>query len=75
VRSEPDAELILDATRSTGNPLTVAFNYRYNPVHEQVWRLLREQAIGEVLSVHFAWRSVTIAASVPGNGKKFSPGT
>src|SRR6202167_2576736 len=46
---------ILDATTRTGNPLTVAFNYRYNPVHERVWRLLREQAIGEVLSVHFEW--------------------
>lgn len=46
---------ILDATDRTGNPLTVAFNYRYNPVHEQVWRLLHERAIGEVLSVHFEW--------------------
>jgi predicted dehydrogenase len=46
---------ILDATARTGNPLTVAFNYRYNPVHERVWRLLREQAIGEILSVHFEW--------------------
>ena len=46
---------ILDATSKADNPLTVAFNYRYNPVHEQVWRLLREQAVGEVLSVHFEW--------------------
>ncbi|MGD0062117.1 MAG: Gfo/Idh/MocA family oxidoreductase [Streptosporangiaceae bacterium] len=46
---------ILDATSRTGNPLTVAFNYRYNPVHERVWRLLQEQAIGEILSVHFEW--------------------
>jgi len=46
---------ILDATSRTGNPLTVAFNYRYNPVHERVWRLLHEQVIGEVLSVHFEW--------------------
>jgi predicted dehydrogenase len=46
---------ILDATSRTGNPVTVAFNYRYNPVHERVWRLLREQAIGEILSVHFEW--------------------
>jgi predicted dehydrogenase len=48
-------QAILDATSKTGNPLTVAFNYRYNPVHERVWRLLHEQAIGEVLSVHFEW--------------------
>ena len=46
---------ILDVTSRTGNPLTVGFNYRYNPVHERVWRLLHEQAIGEVLSVHFEW--------------------
>ena len=51
----PKCQAILDATSRTGNPLTVAFNYRYNPVHEQVWRLLHEQAIGEVLSVHFEW--------------------
>jgi predicted dehydrogenase len=48
-------QAILDATARTGNPLTVAFNYRFNPVHERVWRLLREQAIGEILSVHFEW--------------------
>jgi len=48
-------QAILDATAETGNALTVAFNYRYNPVHERVWRLLHEQAIGEVLSVHFEW--------------------
>jgi hypothetical protein len=46
---------ILDATSRTGNPLSVAFNYRYNPVHERVWRLLRDRAIGEILSVHFEW--------------------
>jgi predicted dehydrogenase len=46
---------ILDAASRTGNPLTVAFNYRYNPVHERVWRLLHEQVIGEILSVHFEW--------------------
>ena len=46
---------ILDATTRTGNPLVVGFNYRYNPVHERVRRLLHDQAIGEVLSVHFEW--------------------
>jgi predicted dehydrogenase len=51
----PRCRAILDATGRTGNSLAVAFNYRYNPVHERVWRLLREQAIGEVLSVHFEW--------------------
>jgi hypothetical protein len=46
---------ILDAASRTGNPLVVGFNYRYNPVHERVWRLLHDQAIGEILSVHFEW--------------------
>ncbi|MFI6932089.1 Gfo/Idh/MocA family protein [Streptomyces sp. NPDC050287] len=46
---------ILDTVRDTGNSLTVAFNYRFNPVHEKVRALLAEGAIGEVLSVHFEW--------------------
>jgi predicted dehydrogenase len=52
----PRCQAILDATGRTGNSLAVAFNYRYNPVHERVWRLLQaERAIGEILSVHFEW--------------------
>ncbi|MFE7445698.1 Gfo/Idh/MocA family protein [Streptomyces chartreusis] len=46
---------ILDTVRSTGNSLTVAFNYRFNPVHEKVRDLLAGGAIGEILSVHFEW--------------------
>lgn len=46
---------ILHTVRETGNSLTVAFNYRFNPVHEKVRALLAEGAIGEVLSVHFEW--------------------
>ncbi|MFI9173752.1 Gfo/Idh/MocA family protein [Streptomyces lincolnensis] len=46
---------ILDTVRDTGNSLTVAFNYRFNPAHEKVRALLAEGAIGEVLSVHFEW--------------------
>ncbi|WP_405608543.1 Gfo/Idh/MocA family protein [Streptomyces sp. NBC_00076] len=46
---------ILDTVRDTENSLTVAFNYRFNPVHEKVRALLAEGAIGEVLSVHFEW--------------------
>jgi predicted dehydrogenase len=46
---------IMDAVGRTGNGLTVAFNYRFNPVHEKVRRLLREGEIGDVLSVHFEW--------------------
>jgi len=46
---------ILDTVRDTGNSLTVAFNYRFNPAHEKVRALLADGAIGEVLSVHFEW--------------------
>lgn len=46
---------ILDTVRETGNTLTVAFNYRFNPVHEKVRTLLADGAIGEVVSVHFEW--------------------
>ncbi|MFJ8106214.1 Gfo/Idh/MocA family protein [Streptomyces sp. NPDC096132] len=46
---------ILDTVRTTGNSLTVAFNYRFNPVHEKVRALLAGGAVGEVLSVHFEW--------------------
>jgi predicted dehydrogenase len=46
---------ILDTVEATGNSLTVAFNYRFNPVHEKVRALLAGGAVGEILSVHFEW--------------------
>ncbi|WP_328347588.1 Gfo/Idh/MocA family protein [Micromonospora sp. NBC_00421] len=46
---------ILDAVAETGRQVTVAFNYRYNPLHEQVRRLLADGAVGEIGSVHFEW--------------------
>ncbi|KUO18298.1 Gfo/Idh/MocA family protein [Streptomyces dysideae] len=46
---------ILDTVRETGNSLTVAFNYRFNPVHEKVRELIADGAVGEILSVHFEW--------------------
>ena len=46
---------ILDTVEATGNSLTVAFNYRFNPVHEKVRALLAEGGVGEILSVHFEW--------------------
>lgn len=33
----------------------MTFNYRYQPLHEAVRRLLHENVIGEVGSVHFEW--------------------
>ncbi len=46
---------ILDAVRRTGRKVTVTFNYRYNPLHEAVRRVLAEGEIGQVGSVHFEW--------------------
>jgi predicted dehydrogenase len=46
---------ILDAAAVTGRDVRVAFNYRYNPVHERVRDLLTGGEIGEIGSVHFEW--------------------
>ncbi|GLX99998.1 MULTISPECIES: Gfo/Idh/MocA family oxidoreductase [Actinoplanes] len=48
---------ILDAERRTNgrNTVRVTFNYRYNPVHEAVKRVLSAGEIGEIGSVHFEW--------------------
>ncbi|KAJ7594766.1 NAD(P)-binding protein [Mycena floridula] len=51
---------ILDTVNKTGQHLTVAFNYRYNPVHELVKRTLAEGKIGKILSVHFEWLLDTV---------------
>ncbi|SNT30880.1 Oxidoreductase family, C-terminal alpha/beta domain [Asanoa hainanensis] len=44
---------ILAAVRETGRRVRVAFNYRYNPLHEAFKDELR--ALGEIGSVHFEW--------------------
>lgn len=49
------AERILDAVERTGRDVQVAFNYRFNPVHEVVRTLLAGGAVGEIGSVHFEW--------------------
>src|SRR6185437_11718649 len=46
---------ILDAVERTGHTVAVTFNYRYNPVHEAVKRVLAAGEIGEIGSVHFEW--------------------
>ncbi|MFI7064170.1 Gfo/Idh/MocA family oxidoreductase [Kribbella sp. NPDC050124] len=52
---EVKAQRILDTVRETGGSLSVAYNYRFNPVHRRVRSLLAEGAIGDVHSVHFEW--------------------
>jgi predicted dehydrogenase len=51
----PRCQRILDAVARTGRKVTVAFNYRYNPLHEKVREVLASGEIGEVGSVHFEW--------------------
>jgi predicted dehydrogenase len=46
---------ILRAVRETGRRCRVTFNYRYSPPRSQIKELLRDGAIGEVLSVDFQW--------------------
>ncbi|MFG3708908.1 Gfo/Idh/MocA family protein [Micromonospora sp. NPDC047670] len=46
---------ILDAVADTGRQVRVAFNYRYNPLHEKLRELIAGGAVGEVGSVHFEW--------------------
>jgi predicted dehydrogenase len=46
---------ILDAAENASGSVRVAFNYRYNPVHEKVREVLQSGAIGEIGSVHFEW--------------------
>ncbi|GAA5187885.1 Gfo/Idh/MocA family oxidoreductase [Rugosimonospora acidiphila] len=52
----PRCRRILDAVERTGRRVTVTFNYRYNPVHEAVRRVLSGGEIGEIGSVHFEWQ-------------------
>jgi predicted dehydrogenase len=51
----PGCRRILDAVHRTGRRVSVAFNYRFNPLHEQVRQLLAAGEIGEIGSVHFEW--------------------
>ncbi|MCF6473246.1 Gfo/Idh/MocA family oxidoreductase [Nonomuraea sp. MG754425] len=53
------AAIAAAAERSTGK-LIVTFNYRYSPRNSAVRRLLRENVIGEITSVHFEWMLDTI---------------
>jgi predicted dehydrogenase len=46
---------ILESEQRTGKTVTVTFNYRYSPQHQQIKRLIREGAVGRVLSVDFHW--------------------
>jgi len=51
----PRCRKILHTIAQTGRRLQVTFNYRYSPARTQVREIIASGAIGEVLSVDFAW--------------------
>lgn len=46
---------ILDAEKRTGKHVTVTFNYRYMPFATEIKKLLSENIIGDIFSIHFEW--------------------
>lgn len=46
---------ILEAVKSTGRSLRVSFNYRYAPATSTLKKLLQQEVIGKVNSIHFEW--------------------
>lgn len=50
-----DLAAIVRAERASRGIVRVGFNYRYNPAHAEVRRLLAVGAIGAIGSVHFEW--------------------
>jgi predicted dehydrogenase len=52
---EQRCRAILHTLAKTGRKLKVTFNYRYSPPRLQTKELIASGAIGEVLSVDFAW--------------------
>ncbi len=51
---------IARAVRATGRQVVVAFNYRYSPRNTAVKQLIRDGAVGAVLSVDFSWMLDTV---------------
>lgn len=52
---EEKAQAIVDAVKTTGRNLRVAFNYRYAPHNTKVRELIMDGVIGDIHSVHFEW--------------------
>jgi len=52
---EEKCQNILDAEKRTGKKIVVTFNYRYSPHRAKIYEILRENKIGEILSVDFNW--------------------
>ena len=52
---EVKCQEIIDTIKKTGKNLRVTFNYRYAPHSTKIRELIMNDAIGDVLSVHFEW--------------------
>ncbi len=52
---EEKCQAIMDAVERTGQKLRVTFNYRYAPHNTKIKELIMNDAIGDVISVHFEW--------------------
>lgn len=52
---EQKCQAILDVEKRTGKKVTVTFNYRYSPHRQKIYQLLREGAIGDIVSCDFHW--------------------
>jgi predicted dehydrogenase len=52
---EDKCNAILEAEKRTGRKVTVTFNLRFGPFATRIKELLKEGAIGQILSVHFEW--------------------
>ncbi|MBX7170980.1 MAG: Gfo/Idh/MocA family oxidoreductase [Pyrinomonadaceae bacterium] len=50
-----DTQAVLDAEKRYKNPITVTFNYRYSPKHQQIKEILDSGEIGKITSVDFSW--------------------
>lgn len=50
-----DAARVIEAEKKSKGKVIVAFNYRYNPIHQKIKEMILEGKIGRVTSVDFNW--------------------
>ncbi|WP_274650121.1 Gfo/Idh/MocA family protein [Paenibacillus humicola] len=50
-----DCRRIMEAERNSRGTVTVAFNYRYSPIHSRIKELVMEGRVGRVTSVDLNW--------------------
>jgi predicted dehydrogenase len=50
-----DCQRIIEAERSSRGKVTVAFNYRYTPIHSRIKELVLEGKVGRITSVDLNW--------------------